>query len=115
MFLLIFGAAHGDGIGPQERGQNTRGNAQVDRSHGFGNAIDVIRAAVHAVIFAGYEDQMQPHGVVQVVEHLGRKFVIVVELQKKLIGQVLFGIFGQRAQDLLAFTGIQSSHGKSPR
>jgi hypothetical protein len=102
--LLFRRAADADGVRAKEGGQDASGHAQVNGSHQFGDAVDVIRAAAQPTQFLRDEKQVetQLRRVVQFLQDLFGEAVFVIELEQVLCRQLALGVLAQGIEDHLA-------------
>ena len=59
LLLLLVGAAHQDGVGPQVDDEEPGADAEADLAHLLGDGGHVAGAAAHAAVLLGYEQQLQ--------------------------------------------------------
>lgn len=89
ILLLFLGSAPTlIGSEPKKGSQYPGGNAQINRGHQLGDAVNVVRAAAQPVVLFGDEEQVQAdgHRVVQRLEDVVGKGVVVVEVEQEFGG-----------------------------
>jgi hypothetical protein len=105
--LLFRRAAHDDGVGAEEGGEDAGGDAHVDAGHRFGNAVDVVGAAAQPLIVLADKDEMQTDVVVKIGKHFRGEAVFVVKFQQEFRRQFLLCIFVQGRENLVEFFAVK--------
>ncbi len=101
-----------DRVAPEERGEHSGGDADVDAGHALAHPVDVEGAAAHSAVLLGDEQKLDAElAAAHLVDHVGRELVALVEVEQDALGQLPMGELLDRAEDQLEGLEIETDAG----
>ena len=115
MLALVVRAADTDRIAAEERREHRGGHPDVDTRHPLAHPGDVVGTATHAPELLVDEQQLDAELLAAHAPHdLGRKLVVLVELDQERVGELTLGELRDRVESHLERVDVQTLSHRSP-